>query len=162
MLVASPTQEDATMYQHILVPLDGSAPSQRALDEAIRLAKAVGAKLRLLHVIDELAMFAGVEAYGGSSAGTLQAMRAAGEKVLAAAVDRAREGGVEADTKLTDNFAGALVDQVAEEVKAWPADLIVLGTHGRRGVPRLFLGSDAEQIVRLATVPVLIVRSPAA
>lgn len=148
------------MYRQILVPVDGSAPAQRALDEAIRLAKLTGGRLRLLHVIDELAMFAGVEAYGGSSAGSLEAMRNAAEKVVAAAVDRVRAAGVEVDTEITDNFAGALVDQVGQQVKAWPADLIVLGTHGRRGVPRLFLGSDAEQIVRLSTVPVLVVRDP--
>jgi nucleotide-binding universal stress UspA family protein len=49
---------------------------------------------------------------------------------------------------------------VIEQAKAWGADLIVIGTHGRRGVGRLLLGSDAEQIVRMAPVPVLLVRAP--
>ena len=62
------------------------------------------------------------------------------------------------DTALFDSLSKRLCDRVAEQVKEWGADVIVLGTHGRRGVGRMLLGSDAEQIVRTATVPVLLVR----
>ena len=63
------------------------------------------------------------------------------------------------DVALKESFAGRVCDLVVEEAATWPADLIVIGTHGRRGVGRLFMGSDAEQVLRLATVPVLLVRN---
>ena len=65
------------------------------------------------------------------------------------------------DTVLKDSFAGRVSDLVIKEAGAWPADLIVLGTHGRRGLGRLFMGSDAEAIVRSAPVPVLLLRAKA-
>ena len=66
--------------------------------------------------------------------------------------------GVQVDTLLFDNVSNRLCDTVLEQVKKWGADLIVIGTHGRRGVGRMLLGSDAEQVVRTAPVPVLLVR----
>ncbi len=68
--------------------------------------------------------------------------------------------GVEADNMLFDNFGERLGDAVADAAKRWNADLVVVGTHGRRGIGRVFLGSGAEQIIRLAPVPVLVVRDP--
>jgi nucleotide-binding universal stress UspA family protein len=61
---------------------------------------------------------------------------------------------------LHDDFSIPLDARVASEARQWPADLIVLGTHGRRGVGRWLLGSDAERIARYAPVPVLLVRAP--
>ena len=66
--------------------------------------------------------------------------------------------GIPVEITLFDSLSGRLCERVAEQVNAWSADLIVLGTHGRRGVGRALLGSDAEQIVRSSTVPVLLVR----
>jgi nucleotide-binding universal stress UspA family protein len=66
--------------------------------------------------------------------------------------------GIKVDTLLRDSFEGRVCDLVVDSAKAWPADVIVIGTHGRRGVGRLLIGSDAEQIVRYARVPVLLVR----
>jgi nucleotide-binding universal stress UspA family protein len=65
---------------------------------------------------------------------------------------------VAVDVTLREMLAGRVFEQVLEEADAWKADLIVIGTHGRRGVRRMFLGSDAEQILRSASVPVLLVR----
>ena len=62
------------------------------------------------------------------------------------------------DSVLLDTYGTRLSELVVKQVEEWGADLIVLGTHGRRGVGRLLLGSDAEQIVRTATVPVLLIR----
>ena len=72
----------------------------------------------------------------------------------------AASAGVEAETLLFTSPVKRVCGVVVEQAKTWKADLIVIGTHGRHGVGRLLLGSDAEQILRLAPVPVLLVRSP--
>lgn len=87
-------------------------------------------------------------------------MRQAGEKVLAEALAIALSAGVTADTLLIDRFGERLGETVAQEATKWKADLLVVGTHGRRRLGRMFLGSGAEQIIRLAPMPVLVVRNP--
>ena len=147
------------MYERILVPVDGSAPSQRGLDEAVAQAAKFGSKLRLVHVLDESALAMSNDL--AMNVGALIAMlREGGEQVLAKAAERARSRGIEADAVLHDTFSGRICDLVIREATEWKADLIVIGTHGRRGAGRLLLGSDAEQILRLAPVPVLLVRQP--
>ncbi len=146
------------MYQRILVPVDGSPTSDLGLDEAIRLAKLTGGGLRLLHVVDELTYATGLEPAAVYAADLIPLLREGGEKVLAAARARVVAAGIAADTVLHETFAGRLSDFVVEQAHTWKADLIVIGTHGRRGVRRLLLGSDAEQILRTSPVPVLLVR----
>jgi len=149
------------MYQRILVPIDGSETSARGLAEAIRLAQLTGAQMRLLHVVDELS-FALSASEGLTLTGdVLNLLREAGAAVLAQAAATVRAAGLQVDTVLKDSFAGRVSDLVVAEAAAWPADLIVLGTHGRRGVGRLFMGSDAESIVRSAQTPVLLLRGGA-
>jgi nucleotide-binding universal stress UspA family protein len=89
-------------------------------------------------------------------------MRVAGEKLLAHDRQKALDKGVAADCVLIDEVPGRICDHVAAQAKRSNADLIVVGSHGRRGVGRVLLGSDAEQIVRHAPVPVLVVRVPKA
>ncbi len=150
------------MYQKILVPIDGSATSARGLSEAIRLGRLTGARLRLIHVVDELS-FALSAGYGMSyTADILGLLREAGVEILSKAKAEVEAAGLQVDTVLNDSFAGRVCDLVADQTTGWGAELIVLGTHGRRGVGRLFMGSDAENIVRSATVPVLLLRSEAA
>lgn len=148
------------MYQRILVPVDGSPTSQRGLDEAIRLARLTTGHLRLIHVIDELSFALAMDAYSGYSGDWLNVLREAGQRVLDDAKAVAETAGVDAETVLCDSFAGSVHEQVTAEASRWPAELIVLGTHGRRGVGRLVLGSSAEHILRFAPVPVLLVRAP--
>jgi nucleotide-binding universal stress UspA family protein len=147
------------MYQKILVPVDGSPTSMRGLQEAIKLAKLTGARLRLLHVVDQISFATGMEAATLVTGEMLQLLREGGEKLLQQAKARVEKAGVRVDTVLCDSIAGRVCDLVIEQAAAWHASLIVLGTHGRRGVGRLLLGSDAEMIVRLAEVPVLLVRA---
>jgi len=144
------------MYKRILVPVDGSPTSTRGLDEAISLARLTGAGIRLVHVLDQLAFTTGLEAYSVDVFGIL---KDAGEKILQQMKARAAAAGVDATTYLSEPLAGRVCDVVVDQAKAFGADLIVLGTHGRRGMGRLFLGSDAEQILRSATVPVLLIHS---
>jgi nucleotide-binding universal stress UspA family protein len=154
------TASEAAMYQRILVPIDGSSTSSQGLDEAIRLAKLTQGRLRLMHVIDELSFALAMDAYAGYTGDWLAQLRAAGSKLLEEARAKAAAAGVEAECLLCDTFRGAVAERVVSDAAAWPADLIVLGTHGRRGLGRMVMGSSAELIVRHATVPVLLVRAP--
>ncbi|MDP3135825.1 MAG: universal stress protein [Burkholderiaceae bacterium] len=147
------------MYQRILVPVDGSPTSGRGLQEAIRLALLTGGQLRLIHVVDELSFAMSLDVYGGYSGDWLGILREGGAKVLEEAAATCRAAAVKVDTQLRDDFAGPVWEQVTNEATAWGADLIVLGTHGRRGVGRAVLGSSAEQILRHASVPTLLVRA---
>jgi nucleotide-binding universal stress UspA family protein len=144
------------MYQRILVPVDGSATSDAGLAQAINLARLTGASLRLLHVVDGVTSLMTGEGY--VSGDVFAILKQAGQSVLDEARMKVDAAGIPVDTALFDDLSHRLSDRVAEQVKEWDADLIVLGTHGRRGVRRMLLGSDAEQIVRTATVPVLLVR----
>lgn len=147
------------MYQKILVPIDGSDTASRGLQEAIKLAKLTGARLRLLHVVDQISFAAGMESAGMMTGEMLELLREGGEQVLKKAAARVAKAGVRVDTVLCDGLAGRVSDHVVEQAGKWGAGLVVLGTHGRRGMSRLLLGSDAEMIVRQATVPVLLVRA---
>ena len=148
------------MYQRILVPFDGSATSSRGLDEAIGIATLTGASLRLIHMLDILDFTNGFETAAIYTDHVIPFMRRTGEEILQGGKARAENAGVRADTVLLEGMKTRLCDAVAEQARAWGADLIVIGTHGRRGVGRMLLGSDAEQILRLAPAPVLLVRAP--
>lgn len=150
------------MYERIMVSVDGSATSDKALVAATTMARESGGRavLRMIHVLDEMAYFSGYDPYGAQSGELIKVMRESGEKILANALVIAKAADIEADTRLIDRFGERLGETIAEEATTWKADLIVVGTHGRRRLGRLFLGSGAEQIIRLAPVPVLVVRSP--
>ena len=148
------------MYQHILVAIDGSATSDLGLVEAIRLARLTQGQLRLLHVIDELSLRYGLTSYGGVPGDWLTLLRKAGTHLLERARATAAAAGIPAEVVLYEGLDDSLADAVAAQASAWPADVVVLGTHGRRGFERMALGSDAEKILRSATVPVLLVRAP--
>lgn len=143
-------------YRRILVPVDGTPTSTKGLKAAIKLAKESGARLMLLHVVEEYAAFAAPEV-GVNIGAILDAMRAGGKRTLARIAKGAQRAGVRPQTALVENFGGRVADAVIAEAKRWKADLIVMGTHGRRGVQRALLGSDAELVVRHSPVPVLMV-----
>lgn len=147
------------MYQRILVPIDGSATSDRGLEEAIIIARMTGGSIRLLHVLDELVFVSGFETGATYMTTVLPALRQRSERILAAGRERVAAAAVAVETQPVECFARRPSDVIVEQATQWPADLIVLGTHGRRGVNRLMLGSDAEQVLRMAPVPVLLVRS---
>ncbi|WP_198971778.1 universal stress protein [Xylophilus sp. ASV27] len=147
------------MYQRILVPVDGSPTSQRGLDEAIRLATLTKGRLRLIHVVDDLSFAMSMEASMGYAGDLMSVLMEKGTQLLAQAEARAQAAGVEVDVVLQDNFAASVQALVTAEAGTWPADLIVIGTHGRRGVGRALMGSCAENILRYSTVPVLLVRA---
>ena len=147
------------MYKRILVAVDGSRTSELALHEAIDLAKVLKAQLRVIHTVDEIGSTLYNPEYNQPSE-IFESMAKAGRDVLQKAASVAAGSGVETDTKLVEikTMGRRIPEAIAEEVEAWPADLVVVGTHGRRGLSRLFLGSVAEGIVRVSTKPVLLVR----
>jgi len=149
-----------SVYRKILVPIDGSATSNRGLIEAIELAKDQRATLRLVHVLDELILGPGVEAVVYLD-NTVDILRDAGKQLVADAEAMVREQGLNAESVILEIMGGRAADSIVAEANTWGADLIVLGTHGRRGARRLVMGSDAEEIVRTARIPVLLVRSEA-
>lgn len=148
------------MYKRILVALDGSETSTRALQAALQQAAQNKGRVRLVHVVEELAYLSGFDPYGAYSSDLVKVLRENGTKVLDDGMAAARAAGVEADTVLYDNFGERLAEVVADAARSWEADLIVVGTHGRRGMGRVLMGSGAEQIIRLAPAPVLVIRSP--
>ena len=147
------------MYKRILVPVDGSSTSLRGLNEAIKLAKSSGGSLRLVHVVNELFIDGG---YGtGDSlyyADVIDGLREAGKRILGESERVVREQGVSFESELVETIGGRASNVIVNQAVQWPADLIVMGTHGRRGITRLALGSDAEMVLRHAPVPVLMVR----
>ena len=147
-------------YKRILVPVDGSSTSAKGLKEAIKLAAAgkgrARARLRLLHVVEEFSAFSAPE-IGADIGPVLEAMKAGGHRTLERIERNARAAGARAETALVENFGGRVADAIVRQAKRWRADLIVMGTHGRRGVKRALLGSDAELVVRYSPVPVLLI-----
>lgn len=148
------------MFKRIIVPVDGSDAANLALESALRIARDAHGQVRLVHVVEEMAYLSGGTAYGSYSADMLGIMRDAGSTILADAQAQAEAMGVPAETELYDRLGERLAEVVADIAQSWHADLVVVGTHGRRGVRRLLLGSGAEQIIRTAPVPVLVIRKP--
>ena len=147
------------MYKRILVPIDGSPTANRGLDEAIRLAKSHRARLCLLHVVDESVLTQSFEAGAAMIDDLLESLRASGRKIVAEAAARGRKQGLKPQTILVENMLGSVAEVIVRQAKKFRAELIVIGTHGRRGVPRVVLGSAAEGVVRTSNVPVLLVRA---
>ncbi|HUK04486.1 MAG TPA: universal stress protein [Burkholderiales bacterium] len=143
-------------YKRILVPVDGSPTSNKGMAEAIRLAKASRARLRLLHVVEQTIAFSAPEV-AVDIGPILDSLRAEGRRRLARIERRTRRSGARIESALVENFGMRVADAVIAEAKRWRADLIVMGTHGRRGLQRALVGSDAELVVRYSPVPVLLV-----
>lgn len=146
------------MYARILVPVDGSPTSDAGLDEAIRLARSGGGALRLLHVVDDMPFIPMSAIHGVVQPDLITSDLERGKALLERCAARARDAGVEAETTMIEGVGRRLADFIGGQVESWGAELVVLGTHGRRGLGRALSGSDAEQVVRASSVPVLLVR----
>jgi nucleotide-binding universal stress UspA family protein len=147
-----------SLYKRILVPVDGSVTSMKGLREALRIAKAEGSRVWLLHVLDEFFALSDPESARYTDV-LIASFKRGGERVLATAAAAARSKGVKAQTLMPEIVGGPAAAEIVRQAKKIGADLIVLGTHGRRGMKRLALGSDAENVVRNSRVPVLLVRA---
>lgn len=144
------------MFQRILVAVDGSVASTYALAEAIKLARLSGGQIRLIHILDEVSM---MDAFAASAPEWPGILKEAGLVIVKSAEQTVREGGVVVSSIINDIVQHSLAEQVVIEAVRWQADLIVIGTHGRHGIARLMIGSSAESILRIAPVPVLLIRA---
>lgn len=144
------------MYQRIMAAIDGSATGERGLQEAIKLARDQKAKLAIVHVVDLVIVY-GAGQFIGSY---LEATREFARGVAAHALETARAAGIEPDMRSPEIMTVGyhVADTIAEQASDWHADLLVIGTHGRRGVSRMLIGSVAERVVRVAPCPLLLVR----
>jgi nucleotide-binding universal stress UspA family protein len=152
------------MFHRILVPIDGSPTSNRGLEEAIDLASDQKAKICLLHVVDELVVTGVADGMMYMPPSYIdeftRALRENGKKLLAGAEAKVRKHGIDVEVVLLETVGRRVADLIIKQAKKWRADVIVLGTHGRRGLSRVVMGSDAEMVLRETPVPVLLVRSP--
>jgi len=144
------------MYTRILVPVDGSVASAPALVEAIELARHLKARIRLVHVVEPWVM---VSLETPAALYQVAEIRAAGASLLEECESKVTNAGIEVDAELIETFGDSAGECIVKKAIEVDADLIVCGTHGRRGIRRMLMGSDAEYIVRRAPAPVLLVRS---
>ena len=146
------------MYTRILVAVDGSPHAEHAFRHALGLARGLSAALCIVHVVDSGWLGLGME-LAIDTENLSRARHAAGEKLLADARATAGAVGIEAEVRLVELATPAehVAALLAREASSWPADLVVLGTHGHRNLERMLLGSVAERVARLSAAPVLLV-----
>ena len=143
--------------QRILVPIDFTETSDRALDYAIELAQKVGASVTVMHAY-ELPIYGFPDGALVATADVATRISQASQEALQAAVSKREGRGVALTTVLRDGVPWEEIASVGNELDA---DLIVVGTHGRRGLRRAILGSVAENVIRTSTRPVLTIHAPA-
>lgn len=145
------------MYKRILIAVDGSAQADRALNEAIVIAAEVHARLRIIHIIDSESILATHGERALNPGATIAESVNAANSILNAGLERAKGHGVDAETGIHEDLRAPVSDGIVQDAKEWKADLIVLGTHGRRSFRRFALGGDAEAVARKSPVPVLLI-----
>ena len=146
------------MFKRILVAVDGSTTSDQALQEAIKLAKEINAQLRIVHVVDTMSVSLDTEFPDPLLFS--QTMIANGQSILRNAAAQAKQAGIPAETHLIEiqTMGHRIPEAIAADAESWSADLIVICTHGRKGLSHLLLGSVAEGLMRIAQKPVLLIR----
>lgn len=151
------------MYRHILLAVDGSAASRHVAEHAFELAAQLGTPVTLLHVLEDVAVpFAqyGMEPYvdfEALSPGLVEAQRQGATRMLAGIAALA-PAGLDVDTAVIEATGHRVGEVITREAEQRGADLVVLGTHGQRGLSRVFLGSVADSVLRTASIPVTLVR----
>ena len=144
------------MFKHILVPVDGSPTSMMAVSKAAGLAKTFGSAVTILYVIDPYP-FTGVGAdFAYGQAQYLSAATSEANSALDAAKKAMQEAGIEASTVVGEGHA--VQEGISRALESTGADLIVMGSYGRRGIERLVLGSVTQRVLGVVHVPVLVVR----
>lgn len=144
------------MYEKILFPVDGSDVSRNAVKDSVDMVKKLGSTVRLIYVLDASMMAVPDPETGLVDISALRdSFRAVGNNSLKEAEDIMKSGGVEVETSLLE---GDVHETILDEIDRWGADLVIMGTHGRRGFNRFLLGSVAESVARRAGCGVLLMR----
>ena len=149
------------MHKHILISTDGSKVAQKGVDQGVSLAKALGAKVTIITVTERFPVYAEGLTVGYAMSEPLMAEYAGGQKeaakaILSAAKQSAEQVGLSPDTVHVENAQPA--EAIIQAAKSRDCDLIVMASHGRRGLGRLVLGSVTSEVLAHSPVPVLVVR----
>lgn len=147
------------MYERILVAVDGGSSSDLAVAQAIGMALAFKAQLKLLYVVDDSELF---DATGTADTQMLlEKLVQVGERALELASERCQHAGVTCVKELVERPLGRgnISETIVEHADTWPADIILMGTHGRRGMRRVIMGSVSEGVVAKTNKPVLLIRA---
>lgn len=147
------------MYSKILVPIDGSGPAARGLEEALAMSCSAKTHIVLLHVVNHLPTVLDAGTPEAAEVRRRQLMKE-GESLLDRAYQRCIDAGASCEAILREVPSERVADVIVAEAAGQHCQLIVMGTHGRTVLSRLALGSDAELVVRHASVPVLVVGHP--
>ncbi|MDR5674077.1 Nucleotide-binding protein, UspA family [Halalkaliarchaeum sp. AArc-CO] len=142
------------MYDRILIPTDGSPAAEAAIEHAIDIAEKYDATVHALFVVDGAA-------YSTLEAGAeivMEALESEGKRAVERIAEIADDAGLDCETSVV---SGTAYRSIREYIDDHDIDLVVMGTHGRRGIDRYLLGSVTERVVRTSDVPVLTVRKPA-
>jgi nucleotide-binding universal stress UspA family protein len=143
------------MYDRILVATDGSAKSQVAVKHGVELAKAVGATVLGVYVVNEVVVASAVRQLGADKKEIEAKLQAGGEKAVAEIKKMADDAGVPVETMVR---FGAPANMIVDLARTEGADLVVMGSHGESGVTKLLIGSVVQKVLYWATCPVLVVR----
>jgi len=147
------------MYRKILVATDGSVLSKKAVKSAIELAAAVGAELLAVYVVPRYPVSyfeGGVTISTADIARTEKQWAERGQTIVDAVRDAALAEGVKAKAIVTRS--DLIAEAILSNVKKNKCDLVVMASHGRRGLKRILLGSETQQVLTHSTVPVLVLR----
>jgi nucleotide-binding universal stress UspA family protein len=144
------------VLRRVLVPVDFTETSDRALEYALELARKFEAKITVMHAY-QIPVYGFPDATYITAAEVATQISNAAQARLDAILEAHKTSGVETTAILRDGVAWEEINRIAGEVKA---DLIIIGTHGRRGLARALLGSVAENVIRTSTVPVLVIHGP--
>lgn len=143
------------MYKRILIATDGSDKSKKAAEEGIELAKALGAQVIALNVVNEVVIASAVRQLGSDRKEVETKLKAAGGKAVDDIKAVGAKAGVAVDTIVR---IGAPANTVIDVAGAEKADLIIMGSHGESGASKLLIGSVVQKVLYWATIPVLVVR----
>ena len=144
------------MFKNILVPVDGSPTSMFAVTRAASLAKSLGSTVTVLYVVDPYP-FTGVGAdFAYGQAQYLSAATAEANTALEAVKKAMQDAGVNADTVVGEGHA--VHEGIERAIESTGADLVVMGSHGRRGLEKFMLGSVTQRVLGVVKVPVMVVR----
>lgn len=149
------------MYTHILIPTDGSDFAQKGVEHGLALAKALGSKVTIITASEVLVTPKMMGDFGSvtvtSELDRLKSVfKAQGDEVLLKARSGAEKLGLPVDTIYVSDIKPA--DAIIETAREQGCDLIVMASHGRRGIQRLILGSQTAEVVATSSIPVLVVR----
>jgi nucleotide-binding universal stress UspA family protein len=146
------------MYQKILVPVDGSETATRGLREAIKLAAGTQATIRLVHTVNTAPIAVAYGGFAAESDNLTARLMAAGKEALQEAEGLVKQAGLRSESVMLETLSDNTGELLIQQASQWPADLIAMGTHGRRGLGRLVMGSTAEYVLRHTSIPLLLVR----